>query len=211
MKSVKLSKREKVLVIALAALALFTIYYFLLLTPTQKALSEARAAKEVLTIDRDQMKLYIETKNEVIKSGEQLRIEAMEAEGKYYPDSDTLSIDKYLTNLCFANNLSPQKLQMTDINVPVYEGDVNALCSTTIKLSVKGSFDSLVMMLNSIENTLYISVESINYSYIRDEFDMIVKIYTQKDISWPQPEKPATDTATGDGAQTGDQNKPAAN
>lgn len=184
MKTNKLSKREKMLLVVMVVFAVVVGYTLLLLMPSMDKLTTARATGTELENRRFEMSSTIMSSEDMKTGRDNTRQTAEDRLDAFFEGRDSLSIDRLVTNLVMEHRLSPASLQILSLSESVEKDAQGPLFVSRVALTLKGDFNDFVELLDNVSETLYLSVDSCSYSSGGESYRLELRIYSQGDISY---------------------------
>ena len=152
----RLSKREKLLVTLLGLLALAAVGFLALIRPQMTALQAARLEQEQISTQRMQMESLL-TGSSLDAEYEAQVADAQRNYDVFYSKLNGYTIDKILSDLITARNLTPSRMAIGDYEAQAGEETPAAeqLLTCQVTLTVSGSQENLLAFLDDLNATSF--------------------------------------------------------
>jgi len=191
-----LSKREKRLILLLAVVVLFAVTAMYVIVPLFNKLEDRIDDYNTLSLEKTRIEAIIATELSTRAALDTAAAGHDELMANYPSESHLSEVGRMLTGLCEEHRLSPidQRLSAPKPLVTGDEGDDSATVNpgflvVSATMTIRGSYDDLKSLLNTVEKTDYIRVSRVSFGRNNPEtsgFDRITvyfEVIMLKDIT----------------------------
>ena len=165
-----LNKREKILIIAAAALAIAVLGFQFVIIPLNTAIAEKRETYMQLDMEALELKDRLAREALTVQSFERAEAAVEELSGTYPERLPNEEIDRRMTRLCMASGLNPQALQIgapAVVKVPGKTGERNeetSFCAVPISMSLSGDFRALRYLIDEVNGMENLKISKFTFN-----------------------------------------------
>ena len=191
----KISKRERVLLIIAGTLVLGYLLLAVLLLPALKGLQDARAEKENLSMQKVQMMAGIESLPANQKTHDELVAAVKARQVVHFDDGqENTAIVALVTTLCNGHGLTPRSLTVGDRSPLMPPGNTNSgdqagaqtvyvVNSAPVTVSLTGSFDQIRAMAFDLLKGQQVRIRSLSFDSRSNNAQVVFQVFLQVPLS----------------------------
>jgi len=177
-----LGKREKILLFIMIVVGLFALMVVYVIIPLYNQLGDLQQEHGTLQLEKSRIDAMLATEQNIRDNRTQAIEKHMLDSSRFLNESHASEIGRMLTLLCRNHGLIPVNQRLEDpVDFVIEEnngsgnsGGDTVFLITSATMTLEGIYTNLINLLDTIKETDYLRVSSLNYTWARDSvsFDL---------------------------------------
>jgi len=171
-----LGKREKILLFIMIVVGLFALMVVYVIIPLYNQLGDLQQEHGTLQLEKSRIDSMLATEQNIRDNRTQAIEKHMLDSSRFLNESHASEIGRMLTVLCRNHGLTPVNQRLddpVDFVIDGTTGDDTVFLITTATMTLNGDYFSLLRLLDTVEDTDYLRINSLTYVWTNDPEDRI--------------------------------------
>ncbi|MCL1862324.1 MAG: hypothetical protein FWF78_02025 [Defluviitaleaceae bacterium] len=159
------SKREKFLLLLVCVVGITAVMVMYIIIPFYNRLEDSREVYNAATIERMQIEMVMGTEEFLRDGYETAALAYYELRDVFLNEAHLSGIGLLLTRLTEEHNMHPIEQRLSN---PVSAPDRDMLMVVTATMTLRGTYENLKSLLDTVEATEYLRVSNVSFSFGAD-------------------------------------------